>query len=143
MSLKNALHDPDKLDAIIADCVALIEREVGSKKGLSGVAIRTGFKAVRGLKPGFLEGAVRGLLPEFAETIDPIAAESNSSPIEEHLEANSARVAEALLAITDSKAANSQNKVAKRAYTKLRGSAKEHVEAAMPELARLIARHTR
>jgi len=141
MSLKDALRDPQKLNAIVAECVALVEREVESKKGLSGVAIRTGFKAVRSLKPGFLEGAVRGLLPEFAEAIDPIAAESNSLPVEEHLEANAPRVAEALLAITDAKAVKSQNKVAKRAYSKLRGSAREHVEAAMPELARLIARH--
>jgi|SRR5690554_5198528 len=141
MSLKNALHDPEKFNLIVAECVELIEREVDSKKGLSGVAIRTGFKAVRGLKPGFLEGAVRGLLPEFAETLDPIAAEANSSPVVEHLESEAPRVAEALLAITDARAAKSQNKVAKRAYAKLRGSAREHVEAAVPELARLIARH--
>ncbi|NLY94254.1 MAG: hypothetical protein GXY23_09500 [Myxococcales bacterium] len=141
-SLKNAIEDRETFDAATRDCVALIESEVASKSGLSGMAIKAGFATLRGLRPGFLEHVVRGLLPEFAGAIDPIAAEATGD-VEQHLVANAGRVADALLAITDAKAERSQNRAAKSAYGRLRGSAKQHVEAVVPRLAELIVRYAR
>jgi hypothetical protein len=142
-SLKTAIEDPDTLDAATRDCVTLVEREVASKSGLSGMAIKAGFATLRGLRPGFLESVVRGLLPEFAAAIDPIANEVAHDGVVGHLSSNSGRVADALLAITDGKAERSQNRAAKSAYARLRGSAKGHVEAVVPRLAEMVARYSR
>jgi hypothetical protein len=142
-SLKVAIEDPKTFDAATRDCVALVESEVASKSGLSGLALKAGFATLRGLKPGFLESVVQGLLPEFAAAIDPIVSEAAHDDVVHHLSLNSGRVADALLAITDAKAERSQNRAAKSAYARLRGSAKGHVEAVVPRLAQMVARYAR
>jgi hypothetical protein len=142
-SLKNAIEDPSTFDAATRDCVALVESEVASKSGLSGMAIKAGFATLRGLRPGFLDSVVRGLLPEFAAAIDPIANEAPQGDVVRHLSSSSGRVADALLAITDAKAERSQNRAAKSAYARLRGSAKAHVEGVVPRLAELVERYSR
>ena len=64
---------------IVDAAVSLVEREVESKGGISGFAIKQGFKAVRGLKNGrMIHDVVDGLLPEFAGAIAP--ANSGSKP---------------------------------------------------------------
>lgn len=142
-SLKHAIEDPATFAAATRECVALIESEVAQKSGLSGMAIKAGFATLRGLRPGFLEHVVEGLLPEFAEAIDPIANEAPSGDVVRHLTSSSGRVSDALLAITDAKAERSQNRAAKTAYARLRGSAKGHVEAVVPKLAVLVERYSR
>ena len=59
----------------------------------------------------------------------------------EHLQANPARVADALLGITDRRAQRAKNQMVKATYEKLRGQAKKHVEAAVPRLGELFERH--
>lgn len=143
MSLSQALTDEAKKPTIIADCLQLIDDEVKDKKGLGGAAIKTGYKVVKGIKPGFVKSVVEGLLPEFAEGLDPIHAEAKTQgkDVTAHFEQNRGRVADALLAITDAKAEKSTNGLVKSTYKRLRGSAKKNVEAAVPRLAKLIETH--
>ncbi len=142
-SLSDALNAPDKKAAVIDDCMAIIDAEVGDKGGLSGLAIKAGFGAIKGVKPGFVKQAVADLLPDFAKALEPIYEEAKAAnkPIPEHFSANSSRVADALLTITDAKAARSKSSVVKGTYDKLRGSAKKNVEAAIPRLAKMIEKH--
>ncbi|MDH5493028.1 MAG: hypothetical protein OEY14_13825 [Myxococcales bacterium] len=144
MSLRELLTDPAKKEGIVQDCLEVLDAEVADKKGLAGVAVKAGFKVVKSFKPGFVKNVVSDLLPQFADAIEPIyeEAKSKGEPIARYLPDRSHRVAEALLAITDRKAARSQNRVIKGTYDKLRGSAQKHVEAAVPRLAGLIERHT-
>lgn len=140
MPLAEALADPTKKQDIIKDCCELIDAEVKDKGGISGLAIKAGYGAVKGIKPGFVQGAVEDLLPEFAKALDPIYADaaSQNKPVAEFFAANSGRVADALLAITDAKASRAKSGVAKKAYDKLRSSAKVNVEQAVPRLGRLV-----
>lgn len=142
-SLNEVLSDESRRKALAAECMQLIEREVDQKGGLGGVAVKTGFKAVRGIKPGFVEKVVYDLLPEFGAAIEPFAAEARAQgkDVPTHLGANAARVADALLSITDKKAERSTNGVVKSAYGKLRGMAKSNVESAVPGLARIFAQY--
>jgi len=57
------------------------------------------------------------------------------------LEADSDRVAEALLSVTDGKADNAKSSVVRGTYKKLRPSAKQHVQAAVPGLAAVLEKH--
>lgn len=138
-SLVNALADDTKKDGIVDDCMELIEAEVRSK----GLLIKGGYKTVKGFKPGFVKAVVRDLLPQFAQALDPIHQEALSAGTGTlaHFEANRDRAADAMLSITDEKAARSTNKVVKSAYKRLRGSAKKNVADAIPRLAGLIDKH--
>jgi uncharacterized protein DUF6918 len=129
---------------VVEDCCALIDAEVKDRGGISGLAIKAGYGAVKGVKPGFVKNVVTDLLPEFARALDPIYQEALASgrPVGEFFSTNSGRVAEALLAITDAKAQKSKNGLVKGTYDKLRGTAKKNVEAAIPRLGKMVEAHT-
>lgn len=142
-SLPEVLTSDAKKAQVVEDCLVLIDGEVADKGGLSGMAIKAGYKAVQGIRPGFVKQVVHDLLPEFAKALDPIFQEALGSgkPIGGYFEGNSARAADALLAITDGKAQRSKSGVVKATYDRLRGSAKKNVEHAVPRLGALIAKH--
>jgi hypothetical protein len=142
-SLSDVLNDPAKKPAIVDDCVVLIDSEVADKSGLSGLAIKAGYGAVKGIKPGFIKQAVTDLLPEFANALEPIwkEARDKSKPIGGYFVDNQSRVADALLAITDEKAKRSKSSVVRGTYERLRGTAKKNVEQAVPRLGKLIEKH--
>lgn len=142
-SLTDALAEPEKKKAIIDDCIELLDAEVSDKGGLSGLAIKAGYNAVKGVRPGFIRQAVTDLVPEFAAALDPIWKDGKdagkSTP--EYFAANSGRVADALLAITDAKAKKAKSGVVKSAYDRLRGTAKKNVEQAIPRLGKMVEKH--
>ena len=143
-SLPETLTSPAKKTQVVDDCCTVIDQEVSDKGGLSGIAIKAGYAAVKGIKPGFVRSVVHDLLPEFAAALDPIfqEAQTKAVPVGSHFSANGSRVADALLAITDAKAQRSKSGVVKGTYDRLRGTAKKNVEAAVPRLGKLVEKHT-
>jgi hypothetical protein len=142
-TLTEVLTSDAKKAAVVNDCCTLIDEEVADKGGLSGLAIKAGYGAVKGVKPGFVKNVVTDLLPEFAKVLEPVYADAKSAnlPVSAFFVSNSGRVADALLSITDAKAQKSKSGVVKGTYDKLRGTAKKNVEAAVPRLGKLIERH--
>ena len=143
--LPEILNSPEKKESVIDDCGALIDAEVADKGGISGLALKAGYGVVKGIKPGFIRHVISDLLPEFAEALDPFyqeATEQKKAP-REHFVANSSRVADALLSITDSRAKTAKSSVVRSTYDKLRGTAKKNVEQALPRLGDLVAKHTK
>ncbi len=142
-TLPELLTSDAKKSAVVDDCCALIDAEVKDKGGISGLAIKAGYSAVKGIKPGFVRQVVSDLLPDFAAALDPIYQDATMSgqPIAGFFASQSSRAAEALLAITDAKAERAKSGVVKGTYEKLRGTAKKNVEAAVPRLGRLIEKH--
>jgi hypothetical protein len=138
-------EDAAKKAVVVDDCCTLIDEEVASRGGISGLALKAGYGAVKGIKPGFVKSVVGDLLPEFAAALEPVyqeAVQSNRG-VGAHLESNASRVADALLGITDEKAARSKNNLVKSTYEKLRSGAKKNVEQAVPRLAKLVEKHVR
>lgn len=142
-SLSDVLTSAEKKSQVVEDCLEIIEREVEDKSGLSGMAIKAGYAAVRSIRPGFLKQVVTDLLPEFAKAVDPVWTEAKEKgvPVAAHFSGNSGRVADALLQITDDKAKRTKSGVVKATYERLRGTAKKNVEAAVPRLGKLIEKH--
>ena len=142
-NLSEVLTNDSKKAAVIDDCCALIDAEVKDKGGISGLAIKAGYGAVKGVKPGFVKQVVTDLLPEFAKALDPIFQDAitGGKPVAAFFGQNGGRVAEALLAITDAKAERSKSGVVKGTYDKLRGSAKKNVEAAAPRLGEMVQKY--
>lgn len=143
MSLSQQLSDSEKRDGLIDDCVELVDDEVKRKSGLGGVVIKTGYKAVKGIKPGFIRKVVDKLFDEWAAQLDPIWAEgAGAASSREHFVGQRSRVADALLSVTDAKADNAESGVVRKTYSKLRPSAKKHVEEAVPGLATLLEKYS-
>ncbi len=143
MSLTEAFSDADRRERVIDACCVLVDQEVSKKKGVSGFTIKAGYKMVKGIKPGFVKTVVAGLFDDWIANLDPIwqeAVDAGASPVEQ-LSAQSSRVAEALLSVTDTKGEQSSKKTVRKMYKKMRPSAKTHVEQAVPALAQLLAEH--
>ncbi|MFY0575413.1 DUF6918 family protein [Cystobacter fuscus] len=142
-SLTETLTNDTKKAAVINDCCTLIDAEVADKGGISGMAIKAGYAAVKGIKPGFIKHAVEDLLPEFSKALDPLyqEAKTGGKPVAAYFTSNASRVASALLTITDTKVSHSKSGLIKGTYEKLRGTAVKNVESAVPRLGALIAKH--
>jgi hypothetical protein len=142
--LKSLLLAPGKRPVVVDDCARLIDEEVDSKGGLSGMAIKMTYKVVKALKPTMIRESVDALLDEFVEKLEPHYAkyrEGGAGSLESYCGKNAASLADALLGITDQRARRSKNGTLKGAYEKLRPEGKKHVEAAMPRVARMLTRH--
>lgn len=144
MKLTEVLNDEATRAAIIEDVVRLVDGEVGKQRGISGVAVKAGYKLVQGVKPGFVRNVVEALLPEFATALEPIREQalSQDQSVSNYFQAHAPQIAEALLAVTDRKAQRSEHGSVKGAYSKLRGSARKNVESAVPGLGAIIERYT-
>jgi hypothetical protein len=142
MPLREVLLDPQKNASVVSDCCKLVDEEVASKGGLSGLAVKAGYAAVKGIKPGFIKEVVEKLLPEFADKLDPLWIEAKASAdATKFMGDQRGRVADALLSVTDGKIKSAKSGVVRGTYDKLRGSAKKNVEEAVPRLARLLEKH--
>jgi hypothetical protein len=143
MNLNDVLKDDAQRASIIEDVVRLIDGEVAKQRGISGVAVKAGYKLVQGVKPGFVRNVVQALLPEFAAALEPIRAKavSQGQSVSGYFAAHTQEIAEALLAVTDGRAQRSEHGSVKGAYSKLRGSARKNVEAAVPGLGAIIEKY--
>ena len=141
-SLKEVVADPSRRRAVVDDGVTVIEAEVADKGGLSGMAIKAAFGMVKRLRPGFVGQALNHLLDEFAGAVDPIWTEcvAKGGDPAAGFTAQGPRVTQALLGITDKRAAGGSGPV-KATYEKLRPEAVKHVQVAMPRVAGLLKKH--
>lgn len=140
------LSDPSKRGPILTDCERLIQDEVDRKSGLSGMAIKGAYKIVCAIKPGIIREAMDHLLDAFVDALEPLFAEhlaGGGAPegFADYLRGHTGVGADALLGITDARAARAQQKTMKKAYEKLRPQAKKHVEEALPRAGDVLVRH--
>jgi len=144
MNLNDVLNDEVKRASIIEEVCSLVDDEVSKQRGISGVAVKAGYKLVQSVKPGFVRNVVRSLLPDFAAALEPIRAQAlaQGQSVSSYFNAHTQDIAEALLAVTDGRARSSDHGTVKGAYGKLRGSARKNVESAVPGLGRIIEKHT-
>ena len=141
--LTELLSAPHERPAVVADATALIDRQVRATSGVSGLAIRSAYRVVSGVRPGMVASAVDGMLVPFANALDPFYQEhlASGEPLDQLLADQRTTMADALLSVTDDRAERSRNRTVKRAYVRVRGSARGHVEAAAPGIAELISAH--
>jgi Family of unknown function (DUF6918) len=143
--------DPPRA-AVIADCVTLIDRQVKSKGGLGGMALRASYATIKAIKRGFVREVVDSLLDEWLDKLQPyydkwLANQTGAAPaggqgsFPEFVIARSDEVAEDLLSVTDKRAETTKHTTAKKGYLKMRGSAKRNVVEAIPELSKVIEAH--
>ena len=143
-SLKEALLAEGKRQAVLKDATLVLDGEVASKSGLSGIAVKAAYAIVKAIKPGVIPESIDALLDEFVERLEPFYAAhaaSRGGTLTEYFVSHGAEIADALLGITDARAARSKNNTMRKAYEKLRPQGKKHVQEAMPRVAQLVERH--
>ena len=142
-TLTDILLVPGNRPKVIADCVQVINEEVDSKGGLTGLAVKATYAIVKAVKPGFINEAVDHMLDDFVKRLEPFWADAQqrNEPIGPLLNGRAPQVADALLAISDERAARSSNPSLKKTYEKLRPTGKKHVEQAVPRVGRLIQKY--
>jgi hypothetical protein len=129
---------------VIAECVTMVDNQVKAKGGLSGIAIKGAYATVKAIKRGFVREVVDALLDDWLEKLDPHFQKWQAGAggsFSEYITSRSDEVSEALLSVTDARADRTSHTTAKKAYQKMRGSAKKNVVEAIPELGKLIERH--
>lgn len=140
-TLKQILLAPERREAVVSDLQTLVDQEVASKSGMSGLAIKGSFAVVKKVKSGFVPHAIDQMLPEFAHKLQPYYARYDPAmdgSLANYLVANSSTISDVLLGVADGRARRSTHESVKRAYQKLRPQAKRHVEHALPALGTLI-----
>ncbi|MDZ8056031.1 MAG: DUF6918 family protein [Aulosira sp. ZfuVER01] len=144
MGLSDELLNSNKKELIVDECCTVIEAQLASKSGISGIALKTAFAALKGVKPGYIPYVVEQLLPQCFTALDPIWDEGvqKGDPVE-HLVTSSDRTADALLSVTDERVKQAKRPIVRGTYEKFRGSAKQHVEEAVPDLAKVIGKYTK
>ncbi|WYL96931.1 MAG: hypothetical protein HEQ35_26900 [Gloeotrichia echinulata IR180] len=144
MGLSDELLNSNNKALIVADCCTMIDAQLASKSGVSGMALKAAFAALKGVKPGYIPDVVESLLPPCFTALDPIWSEGvqQGEPVE-YLTANSSRTADALLGVTDAKVKNTKRQIVRGTYDKFRNSAKKHVEEAVPDLAKVIGKYAK
>ncbi|WP_072804497.1 DUF6918 family protein [Rhodococcoides yunnanense] len=143
-ALKESLLDESKRDVLLSDVLALIDAEVSDKKGASGLAVKGAYGAVKKVGPSYIEKAVETLWPEFVDQLEPFWQSYNAAPagsFADYLVADSDRVSNALLSVTDSRIEETDKGVVKKFYGSLRGSAQKNVAEALPRLGALVTKY--
>ena len=143
-TLKDILLVPGNRPKVVADCSTLVQEEVDSKGGLSGLAIKAAYAVVKAVKPGFINEALDHMLDDFVSRLEPFwaDAQAKNEPVAALMNARAGEVADALLSISDARAARAKNQGVKKAYEKLRPTGKKHVEAAVPRVGRMVMKYT-
>jgi hypothetical protein len=143
-TLQQILLAHDTQPKVIADCFLLIEQEVSDKSGVSGTAVKLAYKTVNTFMPGHVRHMVESLLPQMVDKLEPFWADFNTSggaEFGDYLAKRGDEVSQALLSVTDARAAASGRPTVIRAYGTVRGGAVKHVQAALPRVGDLVLKY--
>ena len=140
-TLKDILLAPHQKDALLADCVQLLEREITELRGLKGMALKTTVNMLKSAKPGVLNRAVAILIPAFTEALEPLHRQFRKSGDRDFslfLQKHAHETTAALISVADTRIAEGSD-AAKSVYAKFRGTAESHIMHAVPRLSKLLS----
>jgi hypothetical protein len=144
--LKDRLLEKDTRPKVVNDCVVLVDNEVASKKGITGMMVKTGYKAFKALKPTIVKEAVEHLLDDFVAVMDGHYhqfTESGEPTFESWAVPKDQRIANDLLGVTDAIIDRSDKRALQKIYRGLRKIAERNVAQAVPAVSRLVDRYMR
>jgi len=144
VTLQETLLAPETKPQVIDDCHALIQQQVSDGSGISGTAVKIAYKTVNTFLPGHVRHMVESLLPDMVDRLEPFWADfhaSGGSEFGDYLAKRGEEVSEALLSVTDARAAASERPTIVKAYGKVRGGAGKHVTAALPNVGALVQKY--
>jgi hypothetical protein len=143
-TLQEILLAPETQPKVMADCYTLIEQEVSGNSGIRGTALKVAYKAASAVAPGHVRYLMESMLPQMVDRLEPFWVDfsaSGSSEFGDYLVKRGDEVAEALLSVTDARAAASGRPMVVKAYRAVRGGAGQHIGASLPRVGDLVAKY--
>ena len=144
VTLQETLLAPETQPQVIDDCHTLIQQQVSDGSGISGTAVKIAYKTVNTFIPDHIRHMVESLLPEMVNKLEPYWADfqsSGGSGFGDYLAKRGDEVSEALLSVTDARAAASEQPTIIKAYRTVRGHAAKHVVAALPQVGAMVQKY--
>ncbi|MBF0352464.1 MAG: hypothetical protein HQM11_15645 [SAR324 cluster bacterium] len=144
MNLVDLLLAAEKKASLVQDFVKLIDAEVEAKKGLGGMAIKTVYKLANSVNANLVPEALNNLLPEFIQALNPFYEkfkQTQEQSFTAFIQNKANEVTNALLSVTDQRAARTHHKTLKAGYEKLRSTAETQVNTALPKVAGIIEKY--
>jgi len=151
MQLAELLLDSETKSMVLDDCVAQINAEVASKRGLSGLVIKAGYNWVKRLDNGIMVEKSMGLMIDdlvkelsvfHRKYLDNGGYSFDNRALADYFKAYEEDISSALLNVPDRKAQVGANKILKGIYKLLRPIARAEVKAALPGIASLISKYS-
>jgi hypothetical protein len=139
-TLQELLLTPDVFPRVVADTQKLVEQELAAK-GIAAAPLKVAYKAVTAFAPGYYQQVIEAMLPQIVGALEPFWADFNASggaAFGDYLAKRPTEVSEALLAVTDNMATQSERGAVVKAYKAVRGSASKNIEIALPNLGAMV-----
>ena len=143
-TLREILLTPETQPKVLADCYTLIEREVSDNSGIRAAALKLAYKTISAVAPGHVRFLMESMLPEMVDELERFWVDfsaSGSSEFGDYLVKRGDEVAEALLSVTDARAAGSGRPMVVKAYRAVRAGAGQHIGASLPRVGDLVAKY--
>jgi hypothetical protein len=139
-TLRDKVSDPAARQRVLDEGIKTIDAEVADRSGLGGMALKAAYAMVKGIAPGIVPKLLNGMLDDMLDALQPFydQAKQGNVDLKQLFGERSAQVANALLGVTDARAAKAGAGPLKKGYEKLRPAAQKHVEQALPRLADLV-----
>lgn len=141
-TLTDILLADHQREALVADCVNVVERHLNGLRSLRGMALKTGLAMFKKARPDVLPSVVGKLLPDFAVALEPLYQQFRQSTDRDFslfLRKHEEEATEALIGVADRRAARSTNETVHATYSKLRSSVRSELQAMLPELAKTLS----
>jgi hypothetical protein len=143
-TLQEILLAPDTQPKVLDDCYSLIQQEVSDLSGVSGAAIKLGYKTVAAFMPNHIRYLLEQMLPGLVDELQPYWEDfhaAGGSDFGDYLTKRGDEVSQSLLTVTDRRAERSDRPTIIQAYRSVRGSAGKHIQAALPRLGELVSKY--
>jgi hypothetical protein len=139
-TLRDKVSDPATRQRTIDEGIKTIDAEVADRTGLGGMALKAAYAMVKGIAPGIVPKLLNNMLDDMLDALQPFhdQAKQDNVDLKQLFGQRSSQVADALLGVTDARAAKAGGGPLKKGYEKLRPAAQKHVEQALPRLADLV-----
>jgi hypothetical protein len=143
-TLREILLTPDNEPHVIDDCIGLIDQQVSEASGVSGAAVKVAYKTASAFASGYMRKTVATMVPDIVEALESYWSDFNASggsDFGDYLAKNGEQVAQSLIAVSDDHAAKSDRPTIIKAYHAVRGGAAKHIEAALPDVGKLVTKY--
>ncbi|MGQ0621760.1 MAG: DUF6918 family protein [Panacagrimonas sp.] len=129
-------------DALIRDCVALVEKQIDSRGTLRRLTLKAGLSMLNSIRPNALHRATARLLPDFAVALEPLFQRfrlSSDRDFSLFLQKHPDDAVVALIGVTDQRAGQHPNGSVRTVYERFRPTAESEVRSALPGLSKIIS----
>lgn len=144
-SLKELIVGTD-FDAAVTDMATFISTTVDKQSGITGMALKGAMAAATKVDSDILAKGSRRLLPEMADSLDPLWQEytaAGGSDFGTHLAANKDRALDGILSVADRNAENISVPGLSKVYKGVRGKATKVIEQELSTIGQIVEKHAK